>query len=362
LHPSPLGFVLRRQPVRRACALLACAAVAGLACEAPLDPYPQPLPPNIDIVATPAAGDTLDAAAADSVVLQFDHRMDPESLWLVRRISFLLPLTVDHLDGTWNVTRTRLVFNLNRFPVQPGATYEALLVGLRTAAGELYNGGPYPILFYTRGVPDLFPIPAHSRLAGRDFCRRPAGSTGDCTELLTLVSAPFGADSLLLATTCEDCGGFRRADFFRKTTAGIEWLGFDLPDGDARQSVRWPAPPLFVGATPEPGATWTAPAQRAADGTQLLAWNVADTGIDAPAARLSGSNLPIQVTFPASHVLRFDFTLEFASGVREHRRERWWLHPGVGLVRREIHVERSDAATSSDVVDVYEPGLSILLP
>ena len=357
----PLHCRLHRVLVRPRRALLALGAVAWLACEPPLDPYPQPLPPNITIVVTPAAGDTVEIAAADSIVLRFDRRMDPESLWLVRRISFLLPLSVDRLEGRWNAARTRLVFHLSRFPVQPGATYEALLVGLRTADGELYNRGPFPILFHTRGIPDLFPIPVPARVAARDFCRRATGKVA-CEETLTLVAVPLGADSLVLTTTCEECGGFRRADSFRKTSRGVEWLGFDLPAGNGIQSVRWPAPPVFVGVASTPGATWTSGAQLSPDGTQLVEWHASDTGIDAPAERLAVSNLPVQVTFPSSHVLRFDYTLEFASGAREHRRERWWLHPGVGLVRRETHVERSDTSSIPDRVDAYVPGVSILLP
>jgi hypothetical protein len=361
-HPS-LGR--RRAPLLR-CGLGAFGALAlwGSGCLTPEAPLPRPLPPNIDIKTTPSYGATVDRAGADSVILEFSRPMDPPSLLLLRRVSYLLPITVDRVEGYWNTDHTRLVFRLSEFPIQPGATYEALFAGLRTADGELYNHGPHPVLFHVRGTPDIFPIRPEPRIASREFCRRIGTNRGECDREFELESVAIGTDQVALDTRCYDCVPPERRDLFRKSDGQTTWLGFDLFDsgGQLLRTVRWPDPPILFSLPLRRGTLHrTVAAQSSPDGTELARWSSRDAGTDTPKHLVSTPVLPLEINFTNSRVFQLDYEIAPADAPRERRSERWWLYPGVGLVRRESVIERDGEPEPWLETDAFTPPLSSLV-
>jgi hypothetical protein len=349
--------------LRLLCQTVAGTALASLpACQGILDPYPEPLPANIAISAWPAPGSSLDAAAADSVVLQFDRSMDPESLRLVRRMSFLFPLTVEHFDGRWSPDHRRVVFDLTQFPVQPGTLYEAVFSGLRTAAGELYNLGPYRVWFRTRGRPDLFPMQMEEALSERPFCHRAHPDSTTCAATSTLHLESTGPDGIALRVECDECAGTEahRRDLFREVDARVEWLGWDELDAAANptRSVRWPQPPVLFAAPVRSGDLQVGTPQDAAGGTRLESWTSTVGKLDSPVHYVDAPGLPIQIVFSESRRLELDYVLVHPGGRREARRERWWLYPGIGLVQREIEITRDDPPGRSWELRSYAPTLS----
>lgn len=346
---------------RRRIAVLVWLLLAVPGCQGLLEPYPQPLPPNVRISVTPAPGAVVDPAAADTVTLRFSRPMDPASLKLVRRLSFLVPASLGTFDGDWNEEQTRVVFSLDRFPIQAGATYEVLFTGLRTADGVLYNGGPFRVAFHTRGEPDLFPIRPHPRVAKRLFCHRASESDPDCVRASILQASAAGADSLALHRSCSDCGERGRRDLYRRRGDGIEWLGWDVLDSTEAvvRAVRWPVPPVLLGVPTRPGATHAAPAQTSADGTRLDTWRATHVGSDDPVHLLDLGPLPTELAFTGCAVLELAFTLIAAGDAPEHHLERWWLYPGVGLVRRRVTLERPDRPATTEL-ETFLPTLENL--
>lgn len=341
------------------------AAVVGLllpGCDTAVAPLPRPLPPNIEIHASPTYGDTIDATASPTLSIEFNRPMDPYSLLLLRRIAFLLPISADRLDGHWNPERTRVDFRLTQFPLQPGATYEAVFAGLRTADGELYNKSPFTVLFSVRGTPDLLPMHPHPRLATRDFCRWIGNPSGACDAELVMQSASFGTDSLAVETRCATCSTPERRDLFRQRGAEIQWIGFDTHDagGALRQSVRWRQPPTLFRLPPRSGATFELPPQTAPDGTSLSTWKARLVGTESPAEVVGASVLPVQIAFTDSWVLEVESSLTTPGNPTEQRTERWWLYPGVGLVQRESRSQHAGETTARLVVEHYTPSLTLL--
>jgi hypothetical protein len=358
-HPEPATPSRPRSLPAAVVALAGLAAALG--CEAGYAPLPRLLPPNIAILARPAHGSEVDPTAADSIVLAFDRPMDPNSLLFVRSVSFLLPISISEPQGHWNAAHTRLAFHLGEFPVQPGATYRGVLAGLRTADGELYNAGSFEVLFRVRGVPDLFPLPPRAPLDSRPFCHRSGRVDGACTRLWVLESAAARPNEMTIDTRCDDCPRPERRDFYRRAEGLVEWVGFDLLDanGAATRSVRWPLPPPVLPDPVADGWDLEASPQTAADGTVLETWSTHDGGIDAPTRRVAGSSLPITVSFEGSRVLVLDWTVRAPGDVPERRRERWWLHPGVGLVQREVRGQRPGEPEAFEF-ETYEPPLSLI--
>jgi hypothetical protein len=354
----------RARRSRGALRVLAVAAsvVAMPACQGILEPFPEPLPPNILITCWPEPGSTLDAAAVDRVELRFDRRMDPASLGFVRRMSFLLPLSVEDFAGRWSPDQRSVVFDLTQFPVQPGTLYEATFSGLRTADGDLYNLGPYRVWFRTRGLPDLFPMQVEDLLAARPFCRRVHADSTACASTSTLHFEAAGTDTLALRRECSPCSdddGPRR-DLFRRAGPRLEWVGFDVlaPDGTAARTVRWPEPPALFAAPVHAGDRLEATAQESADGTRLESWSAVAGGIEEPVHYVDAPGLPIQLVFSQSRVVSLQSVVVHADGRRETRHERWWLCPGLGLVQRDGEVWRSDRPGSRYAIESWAPTLS----
>jgi hypothetical protein len=335
---------------------LAAALLAAAGCGEITDPYPQRLAPNVLITPTPAHGALIDADAAGRVVLAFDRAMEKQSVQRVQRLSFLLPLAARNFDGQWDDAATRVVFELSEFPVQPGATYEVRFVGLRTAAGELYNGGPFDLRFRTRGRADWFPMRPHPRVETRLLCRL-EGDAGACAGA-TMHLDSVGVDSLRVRTVLEDRAG-GRLDWFRRTAGHVEWLGWDDVDADdvAQRRVRWPQPPRLLASATARGTVLVADAQASLDGTQLLRWRTQHSGSDSPTTVVDIGGAPIEVVYSASATLDLDFALRGPDGVLEQRLERWWLYPGVGLVRRDVRVQRDDGTPPARVVETLVPSL-----
>ena len=149
------------------------------------------------------------------------------------------------------------------------------------------------------------------------------------------------------------------------TASRIEWLGFDVPDstGVLERSVRWPTPPALLELPAVQGAKLDAPAQTASDGTRLVHWSTSCGAPDSPYELILVPSLPglpaltVQLSFSESVVLDLDFTLEPPVGAAERHRERWWLYPGVGLVRREVRVERSGTSGASYDLEAFVPNV-----
>jgi hypothetical protein len=341
-------------------AMLGGPLLAG--CDTAVAPLPRPLPPNIEIASAPAYGDTIDPGASATLAIEFSRPMDPYSLLLLRRVAFLLPISADRLEGYWNLERTRVEFRLTEFPIQPGATYEAVFAGLRSADGELYNKSPFEVLYYVRGTPDLLPMHPHPRLESRDFCRWLGKGSGACDAEVVMQSTSFGVDSLRIETRCGDCTNPERRDFFRQRGSEIQWLGFDAyaGTGELLRSVRWLQPPTLFRVPPQPGATHELPPQTAPDGTALQQWKARLIGTDSPREVMGASVLPIQLSFTDSWVLEIESSLAIPGSPTEHRLERWWLYPGVGLVQRETRLQLAGETTTRLVVEHYTPSLSLL--
>ena len=68
---------------------------------------------------------------------------------------------------------------------------------------------------------------------------------------------------------------------------------------------------------------------------------------------LSGSSVHAGVSAAEAAKLKSELTP--LGGITAKHRERWWLYPGVGLVRREVHIQRGDVATFE--VRRFAPGL-----
>ena len=372
---APCHGLLRDAPAgtrhaARCCGLGLAILAAGLACQDALQPLPRPFTPNIEVTSWPLPGSTLDPLAADSVVLAFSRPMEPRSLRFFTKMSFLFPLTVADFEGRWNADSTRVAFGLTRFPVQPGALYEAVFAGLRTAAGDLYNMGPYTVSFRTRGAPDLFPLVPPARLALRRFCRRPSAESRDCARSSILTVESAGVDSVALGWSCAtgcDTPAPARLDLYRKNGDRLEWLGYDLldPGGEPRGAVRWPQPPALLALPAEPELVLEGTPQTSADGTRLDRWRATTaSGTDSPSqilalpalAALPG--LQLQIVFSECRVVDLEYTLASPGGMPESRHERWWLYPGVGLVRREIRTEPAGAAALTYELQIYEPDVA----
>jgi hypothetical protein len=340
-------------------AALLLAALILPTCRSAVEPDPQPYPANIDITSWPAPGATVDVTAADSVELRFSRSMDPNSLRFVRKMCFLLPLTLENFAGRWNSDHSSVVFDLTQFPVQPGTLYEAVFTGLRTAAGDLYNLGPYRVWFRTRGQPDLLPMRPDVRLSTREFCHVDNPESTACAHTSTWRAEAIGDDSLAVRITCDNCVGAERdrRELYRKSGSRLEWLGFDVYDaaGELSRSVRWPQPPALLDQPVRTGAVQVQSTQTASDGTQLLSWKSTLGNLDSPVHLVSAPGLPIQIVFSESRLVDIDLTLVDPDGVTEHRTERWWLYPGVGLVRRELKSERSDSPGQRYELQSYAP-------
>ncbi len=342
LPPRNLGFVV----------LLLCAT----RCVDIQDPYPTPLPPNLRFTITPPLDAVVDTWAADSIVLAFDRPMDQASLRQVRRVSFLLPAALHDLDGTWNGAGTRVVFHLTDFPRQPGARYEVRFAGLRSAGGELYNGGPLDVRFATRGVPDLFPMDPHPRVATRVYCRLTDEPDAPCGDVVLHFEAA-GAGAVRMQSSCEGC--MPRNDWFQRRNARIEWLGWDDLNSDETvvTSTRWPDPPVIIPSSAKRGDAWETPAQTAADGAQLIRWHVTHAGFESPSRLVSVLGGSVEIAYSGSTVLDLDYVLQLPDGRRESHLERWWLSPGVGIVKRDVRRQFSDGTPASHAVDIFVPSL-----
>ena len=316
-------------------------ASAPIGCDNPSEPLPQPFPPNIEIGVEPAPGSTVDPAAAERVVIHFDRPMDPASLRIVRRMSFLLPLSVADLEGTWNDEHTRVMFELTQYPVQPGTQYEAVFSGLRMAGGELYNLGPYRVHFRTRGIPDLLPLTSESALESRTFCHdfEPDGS--DCALRSTLRVESAGADSIWYRWS--DAAGKTTGELFRRRPRAIEWLGFDLGVGEAQRRVLWSEPVPLCNLPAARGSRFAASTRTAADGSRLENWECVVAPPESPTHTIRVGALAVQLAFTDATVLDIGYDLIAPGESTAQHRERWWLYPGVGLVRREVRVQRDEA-------------------
>jgi hypothetical protein len=283
--------------------------------------------------------------------------MDRTSVQQVPRVSFLFPIALRDQEGAWDASDALVDFELSEFPTQPGALYEARFTGLRTADGELYNGGPFEVRFETAGIPDLLPMRPHSRVATRLFCRRQLPG-GACVPVVVHADST-GDDSLRVHRTCEDCTT-SRDDWFRLRDDRIEWLGWDdLDQGDVvTRSVRWPqAPPLLSRPTTK-GAVLGGAAQTASDGTSLLRWRAVHLRSESPSYPLSLPGGTVEVVYSRSTVIELDFALRLADGIEEAHLERWWLLPGIGIVRREQRIER--AGTTRTWTEIFTPSLANL--
>lgn len=337
--------------------LLAClAAWLLVGCQSPDQPLPRPLPANIDISTWPEIGARVAPNLTDSISIQFSRSMDPSSLTYVPRMSFLFPLTVEPLEGRWSEDTKRVAFDLSGFPVQPGTLYEAVFSGLRTRDGDLYNLGPLRFHFRTAGEPDLFPAHPHTLVASRTFCHR-RGDASDCTHTSRLETEERDGNEVSWYYQCDSCP-LRRRDFFRQGISRIEWLGFETLDdsGVRERNVRWTHPPVLLNLPATPGRSWQAAAQAAPDGTSLSQWKVVVRAPDSPTFELSTGGFTIDLVFSECTVFDVEYVLAQSGADAEHRRERWWMYPGVGLVRREIHSEIE--ARSSYELQVYTPILS----
>lgn len=343
---------------RRSGPWAAGALLLGLGCTAIQDPFPAPLPSNLRITPTPALDARVDPAVTTHVRLDFDQPMDRGSAQQVTRVSFLLPVALRNFDGTWNATSSAVEFELSHFPTQPGALYEARFTGLRTAAGELYNGGPFEMRFETTGRPDLFPLRPHPRVATRNYCRRTGSATAAC-QITTLHADSIGVDSLRVHSTCEDCLE-ARDDFFRGRASRIEWLGWDDTsiDDTVLRRVRWVDPPAFLAAGMSAGDEITGRAQTGAAGVELLHWRSTHRGTDSPAQSIRAGAGTVEVVYSRSTRLDLDYTLRI-DGVEESHLERWWLLPGVGLVRRETRLQRGNDAPQT-TFESFTPSLTNL--
>jgi len=324
-------------------AIVLSVVAATIGCDDPSEPLPQPYPPNIGISVDPAPGSTVDPAAAERVVIHFDRPMDPASMRIVRRMSFLLPLSVTDLDGTWNNDRTRVMFELTQYPVQPGASYEAVFSGLRMAGGELYNLGPYRIHFRTRGIPDLLPVNLDSVLESMTFCHDLEPDGSDCTTHSTLRTVFAGRDSIWYRWN--DDGGQETGELFRRRPRALEWLGLDTGVGDAWRRVLWSEPLPLCNLPAVRGSRMTAAARTSADGSRLDLWECVVASPESPTHTIRVSGLAVQLAFNDATVLDIGYDLTSPGKPTERHRERWWLYPGVGLVRREIRVQRGDTVS-----------------
>jgi len=335
-------------------------AAAGLSlslgCTAIQDPFPTPLPPNLLITPSPARDARVDPAATQRVRLAFDQPMDRSSVQQVSRVSFLIPVALRDLDGIWSAGDSAVEFDLTQFPTQPGALYEARFTGLRTAAGVLYNGGPFELRFETTGIPDLLPLRPHPRVATRNYCRRSSPASAPCVTT-TLRSDSIGTDSLRTHFTCEDCVE-GRDDFFHGRPERIEWLGWDDTDLDDAvvRRVRWPTPPPLVATRTRTGDVLEGAAQTAPSGVQLLRWRSTNRGPGSPSQAIGVVGGTLEIVYSRATMIDLDYALRIA-GVEETHLERWWLLPGVGLVRREARIER-DGNAPRTTIESFVPSLA----
>lgn len=311
--------------------------LAAIGCDAPIDPLPQPFPPNIQIAASPAAGSIVETHAADSLVLAFDRAMDPNSLRLVRRMSFLLPVSITDLAGSWNQDHTRVVFEMSRYAVQPGAHYEAVFTGLRTASGDLYNLGPYRIHFRTRGVPDLLPITTVA-LEPRTFCHDFDPEHTTCGARSTLRVEFAAADSIWHRWDHGD--GTITSELLRRRSRGLDWLGFETRTQAASQRVSWSEPLPLCNLPAVRGSRITVAERWGSDGTRLENWEVVVAAPESPAHSIQVGALAVQLAFTDATVLDITYRLMPPGGSTAQVSERWWLYPGIGLVRRQIEIRR----------------------
>ena len=354
-----VGARVARASRRTYAVYVAIAMATASSCGEIDDPFPTPLPANLTIAPTPAVDARVAPSALHSVQLDFDRPMDPTSVHRVLRVSFLLPVALHDLDGRWSADNEHVAFDLTEFPIQPGALYEASFVGLRMASGELYNGGPFDLRFATTGEPDLFPLRPHARIATRSFCHRDPASRSQCTDI-TLHADSTGVDSVRVHSTCEDCVE-ARDDWYRGTQGRIDWLGWDVLDLDERVTarVRWPQPLPLVRHGSRAGETLVGAPQSTAAGVELLRWRTVNQGVDSPSHALALSEGTVTVVYSRSTVLAVVYALRLADGDVETHDERWWLLPGVGLVRRETTVQHGDAAPVRSV-DTFVPSLTNL--
>jgi hypothetical protein len=162
-------------------------------------PVPEPLPPNIEIAAYPPAGTTVRIEDAARIRIDFSRSMDRESLRAVRRVVVPDAAQRRKLAGRWSDDDRHLEFDLTRFPLQRGATYQVVFVGLRAPrTASCYNRGPYKILFRIAGEPDLLPMQPSSRIATRLFCHRIGASDDGCSIASSQTAWSSGTDTLTL--------------------------------------------------------------------------------------------------------------------------------------------------------------------
>jgi hypothetical protein len=206
------------------------------------------------------------------------------------------------------------------------------------------------------------PLSPHPRLESREFCRRIGKTTGSCNVQLVMRSTSVGLDSMALETRCASCANPERRDLFRRVGDEVQWLGFDVyaSSGVLQRSVRWRQPPGLFALPPQQGATLVSPAQTAEDGTVLALWSARLAGTESPGQLVLASVVPIQVEFTASWVVEIESQISSPGSAPEYRLERWWLYPGVGLVRRETRIERPGETTSRLELDSYTPDISLV--
>src|SRR5262249_37590005 len=170
----------------------------------------------------------------------------------------------------------------------------------------------------------------------------------------------MGVDSVRVHSTCEDCVQ-ARDDWYRGQNGRIEWLGFDVVDLDDQVTsrVRWPQPLPLVRRGSRQGETLDGAPQSTPVGIDVVRWHTMNTGVDSPSHPLVLSEGTVSVVYSRSTVLAVDYALRLADGSLEAHAERWWLLPGVGLVRRTVTVQRGDAAPSESI-DTFVPSLANL--
>jgi hypothetical protein len=164
-----------------------------------------------------------------------------------------------------------------------------------------------------------------------------------------------------LESRCLDCPGVERRDWYRRQAQRILWVGFDEmdPAGSVTRSVRWPEPVVVFQSPLQRRDRFTAAPQTSADGTTLSGWTAQYTGNESLSRAISASVLPIQIVFSESKVVSLEYKLESPGAPAEHRSERWWLYPGVGIVKREARITVGSEPSRLEI-DAYVPPLSIL--
>src|SRR5262249_13306888 len=104
------------------------------------------------------------------------------------------------------------------------------------------------------------------------------------------------------------------------------------------RSTRWPHPLPVLAFGTRAGMTLTSPAATAASGVELVRWRTTDSGRDDTSYTLDLAGGSVEVAYSGCTVLAVAYVLRASDGDVEAHEERWWLLPGVGLVRRDADV------------------------